>query len=104
MGRWVMRWQDPDAPMAMSASGFEGLSLSGYRLALLASHCNDPIFEPFEAPTSGREAFDFHDHDEEEISWNDLNARGRKQQLPSSAFTSAMSFACGCRRALFVSV
>lgn len=98
--RWVMRWQDPDAPMVMSASGFQGLSLSSYRLALLASHCNDPIFEPFEAPASGRENnFDLHgekaeprdhpsfsqvvagphDHDEEEISWNDLAARGKKQ-------------------------
>merc|ERR1712070_206141 len=97
-GKWVLRWQDPDAPLTMSQSGFQGLSPTSFRTALLASQCNDPIFEPFEPAIPGQEGKSpemtekgdllhnvptfsqvvaaAHDHEEEEISWQDMAGRG----------------------------
>jgi len=104
-GKWVLRWQDPDAPLAMSQSGFQGLSPTSFRAALLASQCNDPIFEPFEPaldlaerssegtgneaagkgdsllnlPTFSQVVAAAHDHEEEEICWQDMVGRGQAQ-------------------------
>lgn len=97
--RWVQRWQDPQGMKPIiTASGHEGLSLSGFREALLSSHEIDDAFPgDFEAPSSMRSRgggivasfgggtpgaaegspFDGFTRrtgnaDEEEISWTDM--------------------------------
>lgn len=99
--RWVSRWQHSDALATATAMGdlgancdHAGVALAGFRVALLASHYNDAMFEPFEAslestlglfsdedPPVSQPSFTHvmagpHDHEEEEITWTDLMSRG----------------------------
>jgi len=93
VGRWIARWQDPDMPATTTASGHVGLPMSGFRMALMASHANveDTIFDAFDSDTRGVDAAggrggddsadlnhpsfsnvpngSLPDHQEEEISW-----------------------------------
>lgn len=98
--RWIARWQGlQESQVSMSLSNARdniGVELPNFRAALLASHCNDALFEAFEAPLASANGFYLnetentsnihpsfsrvtagpHDHDEEEINWTDLVSRG----------------------------
>lgn len=81
--RWVARWQDPDAQPVFSNKGHQALPFTNFRSALLASACNDMMYEAFDAPLPGDVHPSFNnvmggepmESVEEEIVWPGANSR-----------------------------
>eukprot|EP00929_Paragymnodinium_shiwhaense_P042682 TRINITY_DN22049_c0_g1_i1.p1 TRINITY_DN22049_c0_g1~~TRINITY_DN22049_c0_g1_i1.p1 ORF type:complete len:693 (+),score=135.46 TRINITY_DN22049_c0_g1_i1:107-2185(+) len=109
VGRWIARWQDPDAPAVFTNSGQQGLPLESLRAALLSSQCNneDSIFNAFDDHHSASlkgEAYLGHgpgmhvdgkmEHTEEEITWPSTvgfqaACGGHRAALPTAVVVAA---------------
>lgn len=82
--RWVARWHDPDAQPVFTSKGQQALSFSSFRSALLASDCNNMMYEALNTPMPGDVHPSFNsvmgdqlENVEEEIAWPAGNSSHR---------------------------